>query len=192
MHWWWMSLIHSLMANFATRFWPAWTLKIYLQLQLSDPRLHSLWQNYTHQVSSPRCSFSTHLQNKWSFVYNSIKQHYSQMICAVVFSVKYLNTQTGMVFLRFPKMSYKLLWSALPFITSIDTRWKKIPCFLNCLHVGGKKIIIMYFRFKMWNTLHEMYIQIPFYTSKICKIAHFVINTFVTPLHCPLIQFNRP
>ncbi|XP_061672451.1 ribonuclease P/MRP protein subunit POP5 isoform X2 [Syngnathoides biaculeatus] len=51
--------------------------------------------------------------------------------------VKYLNTQTGMVFLRFPKRSYKLLWSALPFITSIETRYQKIQCFLNCLHVGG-------------------------------------------------------
>ncbi|XP_019718023.1 ribonuclease P/MRP protein subunit POP5 [Hippocampus comes] len=74
---------------------------------------------------------------------------YGAAMCSLRFSVKYLNTQTGMVFLRFPKMSYKLLWSALPFITSIDTRWKKIPCFLNCLHVGGtirtcQKFLIRY------------------------------------------------
>ncbi|XP_037113791.1 ribonuclease P/MRP protein subunit POP5 [Syngnathus acus] len=62
---------------------------------------------------------------------------YGAAMCSRRFSVKYLNTQTGMAFLRFPKMSYKLLWSALPFITSIETRWQKIPCFLNCLHVGG-------------------------------------------------------
>ncbi|KAM9823056.1 ribonuclease P/MRP protein subunit POP5 [Syngnathus typhle] len=62
---------------------------------------------------------------------------YGAAMCSIRFSVKYLNTQTGMALLRFPKMSYKLLWSALPFITSIETRWQKIPCFLNCLHVGG-------------------------------------------------------
>lgn len=53
--------------------------------------------------------------------------------------MKYLNAHTGIVFLRFPKRCYKLLWSALPFITSVETRGQKIPCFLNCLHVGGKK-----------------------------------------------------
>lgn len=53
--------------------------------------------------------------------------------------VKYLNAHTGIVMLRFPKSCYKLLWSALPFITSIENRGKKIPCFLNCLHVGGKR-----------------------------------------------------
>ena len=55
-----------------------------------------------------------------------------------VFLVKYLNAHTGIVFLRFPKRCYRLLWSALPFITCIETRGQKIPCFLNCLHVGGK------------------------------------------------------
>ncbi|XP_042372802.1 ribonuclease P/MRP protein subunit POP5-like, partial [Plectropomus leopardus] len=50
---------------------------------------------------------------------------------------KYLNVDTGIVLLRFPKSCYKLLWSALPFITGIETRGQKIPCFLNCLHVGG-------------------------------------------------------
>ena len=54
------------------------------------------------------------------------------------FLVKYLNAHTGMVFLRFPKSCYKLLWSALPFITSIEARGQNIPCFLNCVHVGGK------------------------------------------------------
>ncbi|XP_077377325.1 ribonuclease P/MRP protein subunit POP5 isoform X1 [Festucalex cinctus] len=62
---------------------------------------------------------------------------YGTAMCSTRFCVKYLNAQTGMVFLRFPKMGYKLLWSALPFITSIGTRSQKTPCFLNCLHVGG-------------------------------------------------------
>lgn len=57
------------------------------------------------------------------------------------FLVKYLNAHTGIVFLRFPRRCYRLLWSALPFITSVETRGQKIPCFLNCLHVGGKKNI---------------------------------------------------
>lgn len=63
------------------------------------------------------------------------------MISAIVFSflVKYLNAHTGIVFLRFPKKFYRLLWSALPFITGIETRGQKIPCFLNCLHVGGEE-----------------------------------------------------
>ena len=60
---------------------------------------------------------------------------------ACFFLVKYLNAHTGVVFLRFPKRCYKLLWSALPFITNIESRGKKIPCFLNCLHVGGKEKI---------------------------------------------------
>jgi len=72
-----------------------------------------------------------------------IKQYCQDILVLTVFtlflfSVKYLNAHTGIVFLRFPKMCYRLLWSALPFITSIETRGQKIPCFLNCLHVGGK------------------------------------------------------
>ncbi|KAM7391698.1 hypothetical protein PAMP_022365 [Pampus punctatissimus] len=62
---------------------------------------------------------------------------YGAALCSIRFSVKYLNTHTGIVFLRFPKKCYKLLWSALPFITSVESQGQKIPCFLNCLHVGG-------------------------------------------------------
>ncbi|CAN9513528.1 unnamed protein product [Ophioblennius macclurei] len=74
---------------------------------------------------------------------------YGAALCSVRFCVKYLNAHTGIVFLRFPKRCYKLLWSALPFITSIETRGQKIPCFLNCLHVGGtirtcQKFLIRY------------------------------------------------
>ncbi|XP_026199044.1 ribonuclease P/MRP protein subunit POP5 [Anabas testudineus] len=62
---------------------------------------------------------------------------YGAALCSIRFSVKYLNAHTGIVFLRFPKRCYKLLWSALPFITSVESRGQNIPCFLNCLHVGG-------------------------------------------------------
>lgn len=66
-----------------------------------------------------------------------------------LFLVKYLNAVTGIVFLRFPKRCYRLLWSALPFITSIQARGQKIPCFFNCLYVGGtirtcQKFLIRY------------------------------------------------
>lgn len=54
------------------------------------------------------------------------------------FSVKYLNAHTGIVFLRCRKSHYRLIWSALPFITSLENRGQRVPCFLNCLHVGGK------------------------------------------------------
>ncbi|KAM9361069.1 ribonuclease P/MRP protein subunit POP5 [Symphorus nematophorus] len=74
---------------------------------------------------------------------------YGAALCSIRFNVKYLNAHTGIVFLRFPKRCYKLLWSALPFITCVVTRGQKIPCFLNCLHVGGtirtcQKFLIQY------------------------------------------------
>ncbi|KAL6114620.1 pop5 [Pungitius sinensis] len=74
---------------------------------------------------------------------------YGAALCSIRFSVKYLNAHTGIVFLRFPKRCYRLLWSALPFITSIETRGQNIECFLNCLHVGGtirtcQKFLIRY------------------------------------------------
>ncbi|XP_035514420.1 ribonuclease P/MRP protein subunit POP5 [Morone saxatilis] len=74
---------------------------------------------------------------------------YGAALCSIRFSVKYVNAHTGTVFLRFPKRCYRLLWSALPFITSIEACGQKIPCFLNCLHVGGtirtcQKFLIRY------------------------------------------------
>ncbi|XP_056233461.1 ribonuclease P/MRP protein subunit POP5 [Seriola aureovittata] len=74
---------------------------------------------------------------------------YGLALSSVGFSVKYLNAHTGIVFLRLPKRCYRLLWSALPFITSVEARGQKIPCFLNCLHVGGtirtcQKFLIRY------------------------------------------------
>ncbi|XP_028313234.1 ribonuclease P/MRP protein subunit POP5 [Gouania willdenowi] len=74
---------------------------------------------------------------------------YGEALCNIRFSVKYLNAHTGIVFLRFSKRFYKLLWSALPFLTCVKTRGQTIPCFLKCLHVGGtiqtcQKFLIKY------------------------------------------------
>ncbi|XP_038139265.1 ribonuclease P/MRP protein subunit POP5 [Cyprinodon tularosa] len=74
---------------------------------------------------------------------------YGTAICSTRFWVKYLNAHTGMVFLRLPKRGYELLWSALPFITCIESRGQIIPCAFNCLHVGGtirtcQKFLIRY------------------------------------------------
>uniref|UniRef100_A0A8C7WRC6 Ribonuclease P/MRP protein subunit POP5 n=1 Tax=Oryzias sinensis TaxID=183150 RepID=A0A8C7WRC6_9TELE len=74
---------------------------------------------------------------------------YGAALCSIRFSVKYLNVHNGMVFLRFPKSCFQFLWSALPFITNIESRGQQIPCFLNCLHVGGtirtcQKFLIRY------------------------------------------------
>ncbi|KAE8292546.1 Ribonuclease P/MRP protein subunit POP5 [Larimichthys crocea] len=74
---------------------------------------------------------------------------YGAALCSSGFTVKYLNAHTGIVFLRLPKRSYRLLWSALPFISTIEARGQKVSCFLNCLHVGGtirtcQKFLIQY------------------------------------------------
>lgn len=82
----------------------------------------------------------------WYFQVYSCLQTVSRMmrkLCFCLFSlVVYLNAHTGIVFLRFHKKYYRLLWSALPFITCIDARGQKIPCFLNCIHVGGEKNLV--------------------------------------------------
>ncbi|KAG5840705.1 hypothetical protein ANANG_G00191530 [Anguilla anguilla] len=74
---------------------------------------------------------------------------YGAALCSTSFAVKYLNAHTGVVFLRCRKRHYRLLWSALPFITSVENRGQRIPCFINCLHIGGtirtcQKFLIRY------------------------------------------------
>ncbi|XP_048860419.1 ribonuclease P/MRP protein subunit POP5 [Brienomyrus brachyistius] len=74
---------------------------------------------------------------------------YGAALSSISFAVKYVNAHTGVVFLRCRKKYYRLIWSALAFITSLDSRGKKIPCFFNCLHVGGtirtcQKFLIRY------------------------------------------------
>ncbi|XP_026851853.2 ribonuclease P/MRP protein subunit POP5 [Electrophorus electricus] len=66
-------------------------------------------------------------------------------------SVTYVNAYTGVVLLRFRKAHYRLLWSALPFVTSIWSRGQKVPCFFNCVHIGGtirtcQKFLVRYSR----------------------------------------------
>ncbi|KAI1900723.1 hypothetical protein AGOR_G00052830 [Albula goreensis] len=74
---------------------------------------------------------------------------YGAALCSLAFAVKYLNAHTGVVFLRCRKSHYKIFWSALPFITSLESRGQKVPCFFNCLHIGGtirtcQKFLIRY------------------------------------------------
>ncbi|XP_032509723.1 ribonuclease P/MRP protein subunit POP5 isoform X3 [Phocoena sinus] len=66
-------------------------------------------------------------------------------------TVRYLNVYTGIVLLRCRKEFYRLVWSALPFITYLENRGHHYPCFLNTLHVGGtirtcQKFLIQYNR----------------------------------------------
>ncbi|KAG7480594.1 hypothetical protein MATL_G00057890 [Megalops atlanticus] len=74
---------------------------------------------------------------------------YGAALCSLSFAVKYLNAHTGVVFLRCRKSHYRLIWSALPFITSLESRGQRVPCFFNCLHIGGtirtcQKFLIRY------------------------------------------------
>ncbi|KPP67579.1 hypothetical protein Z043_113808 [Scleropages formosus] len=74
---------------------------------------------------------------------------YGTALIGMCFSVKYLNAHTGVVFLRCRKSHYRMLWSALPFISSLESRGQRVPCFFNCLHVGGtirtcQKFLIRY------------------------------------------------
>ncbi|XP_056408281.1 ribonuclease P/MRP protein subunit POP5 [Hyla sarda] len=71
--------------------------------------------------------------------------------CSLGLSVKYLNAYTGIILLRCRKDVYHLLWSSLPFITSLENRGPRYACFINTLHVGGtiricQKFLIRYNR----------------------------------------------
>ncbi|XP_057619882.1 ribonuclease P/MRP protein subunit POP5 isoform X1 [Chionomys nivalis] len=71
--------------------------------------------------------------------------------CSVGFAVRYVNAYTGVVLLRCRKEFYRLLWSALPFITHLESKGHRYSCFLNTLHVGGtirtcQKFLIRYNR----------------------------------------------
>nr|XP_045002821.1 ribonuclease P/MRP protein subunit POP5-like [Jaculus jaculus] len=71
--------------------------------------------------------------------------------CSVGFAVRYLNAYTGIVLLLCRKEFYQPLWSALPFITYLENKGHRYPCFFNTLHVGGtirtcQKFLIQYNR----------------------------------------------
>ncbi|XP_038228745.1 ribonuclease P/MRP protein subunit POP5 isoform X1 [Dermochelys coriacea] len=74
--------------------------------------------------------------------------------------VKYLNAYTGIVLLRCRKDFYRLLWSALPFVTYLENRNQRYSCFFNTLHVGGtirtcQKFLIQYNRKQLLLLLHN-------------------------------------
>ncbi|KAL7884040.1 hypothetical protein AOLI_G00068100 [Acnodon oligacanthus] len=82
-----------------------------------------------------------------------VKAHgqYGAALFSIGSGVTYLNAYTGVVILRFRKAYYQLLWSALPFINCIETQGQKVPCFFNCIHVGGtirtcQKFLVRYGR----------------------------------------------
>ncbi|CAB1319645.1 unnamed protein product, partial [Coregonus sp. 'balchen'] len=54
---------------------------------------------------------------------------YGAALSSLGFSVKYLNAHTGIVFLCCWKSHYRLI--------CLENRGERVPCFLNCLHVGG-------------------------------------------------------
>ncbi|XP_053556503.1 ribonuclease P/MRP protein subunit POP5 [Bombina bombina] len=69
--------------------------------------------------------------------------------CSATLTVKYLNAYTGIILFRCRKDFHKLLWTSLPFITSLDNWGQKCPCFINTLHVAGtirtcQKFLIQY------------------------------------------------
>ncbi|XP_030074638.1 ribonuclease P/MRP protein subunit POP5 [Microcaecilia unicolor] len=69
--------------------------------------------------------------------------------CSVSFAVKYVNAYTGIVLIRCRKAFYQLFWSSLPFITCLESRGQRFPCFFNTLHVSGtirtcQKYLIQY------------------------------------------------
>ncbi|KAM4706464.1 ribonuclease P/MRP protein subunit POP5 isoform 2-T2 [Discoglossus pictus] len=59
--------------------------------------------------------------------------------CSSSLSVKYLNAYTGIILIRCRKAFHQLLWSSLPFITSLDNRGQRCSCFINTLHVGEER-----------------------------------------------------
>ncbi|KAM5194014.1 ribonuclease P/MRP protein subunit POP5 [Mantella aurantiaca] len=70
---------------------------------------------------------------------------------SIALSVKYLNAYTGIILLRCRKDYHQFLWSSLPFISSLDNRGQRYPCFINTLHVAGtirscQKFLIKYNR----------------------------------------------
>ncbi|KAK3540739.1 hypothetical protein QTP70_034788 [Hemibagrus guttatus] len=82
-----------------------------------------------------------------------IKAHgeYGAALFSIGSTVTYLNAYTGVVILRFRKAHFQLLWSALPFISSIWSQGQKVQCFFNCIHVGGtirtcQKFLVRYGR----------------------------------------------
>ncbi|KAK2840621.1 hypothetical protein Q7C36_012200 [Tachysurus vachellii] len=82
-----------------------------------------------------------------------IKAHgeFGAALYSIGTTVTYVNAYTGVVILRFRKSHFRLMWSALPFISSIWSHGQKVQCFFNCVHVGGtirtcQKFLVRYGR----------------------------------------------
>ncbi|XP_072271600.1 ribonuclease P/MRP protein subunit POP5 [Pyxicephalus adspersus] len=77
-------------------------------------------------------------------VYHNVKEIVARLhgdfgvaAVSVALSVKYLNAYTGIIFIRSLKNYHKILGSSLPFITSLENRGQRYPCFINTLHIAG-------------------------------------------------------
>ncbi|XP_067406190.1 ribonuclease P/MRP protein subunit POP5 isoform X1 [Emydura macquarii macquarii] len=85
---------------------------------------------------------------------------YGLACCSISFTVKYLNAYTGIVLLRCRKDFYRLLWSALPFVTYLENRNQRYSCCFNTIHVGGtirtcQKFLVQYNRKQLLLLLHN-------------------------------------
>ncbi|XP_044514777.1 ribonuclease P/MRP protein subunit POP5 isoform X2 [Gracilinanus agilis] len=90
----------------------------------------------------PRCRACLEERILFSLVRDAIARAHGAFgaaACALAFTVKYLNAYTGVVLLRCRKEFYQLLWSALPFITYLENKGQRYPCFFNTLHVGEER-----------------------------------------------------
>lgn len=89
----------------------------------------------------PRCRLSLDDRVLGGLVRDTIARvhgTFGSAACSIGFAVRYLNAYTGIVLLRCRKEFYQLVWSALPFITYLENKGHRYPCFLNTLHVGGR------------------------------------------------------
>ncbi|XP_011926527.1 PREDICTED: ribonuclease P/MRP protein subunit POP5 isoform X2 [Cercocebus atys] len=91
----------------------------------------------------PRCRLSLDDRVLSSLVRDTIARvhgTFGAAACSIGFAVRYLNAYTGIVLLRCRKEFYQLVWSALPFITYLENKGHRYPCFFNTLHVGGRDL----------------------------------------------------
>ncbi|XP_062890489.1 ribonuclease P/MRP protein subunit POP5 [Mobula hypostoma] len=82
---------------------------------------------------------------------NQIHGDFGIGCCSLRLEVTYLNAYTGIVLLRCQKDFYRMLSTALMFITFLENKNQKFHCFFNTLHVAGtirscQKFLIQYNR----------------------------------------------
>ncbi|XP_068094789.1 ribonuclease P/MRP protein subunit POP5 [Hyperolius riggenbachi] len=114
-------------------------------------------------LEEPRCRQNITQSVVLYNVKNTVARMHGDFGAAAVsvgLSVKYLNAYTGVILLRCRKEFHQLLWSSLPFISSLENRGHRYPCFINTLHVGGtirtcQKFLIQYNRQQLSLLLKE-------------------------------------